>query len=168
MIKRRELIRIAESKGVPKTTIEKDWILGHFLDAILSLDKLRKNLVFKGGSCLKKCYFPEYRFSEDLDFTSKDPKFRISEKIFKQISSILQKLSGARTDFQSFRELQYDNMLTGYEAKIKYWGPDHDPNVPPPPSERWSTNIKVEITLYEKILFDVKTLTVHHPYSDPL
>ena len=25
--------------------------------------------MFKGGTALKKCYFPEYRFSEDLDFT---------------------------------------------------------------------------------------------------
>jgi len=24
---------------------------------------------FKGGTCLKKCYFETYRFSEDLDFT---------------------------------------------------------------------------------------------------
>jgi len=168
MIKRRELIRIAESKGVPKSTIEKDWILGHFLDAIMCIAKFRNILVFKGGSCLKKCYFQEYRFSEDLDFTSQDPNFRISAKLFKQISSILHKLSGAQTAFQSFRELRYNDMLTGYEAKIRYWGPDHDPNVSPPPSERWSTNIKVEITLYEKILFNVKTLSVHHPYSDPL
>ena len=25
--------------------------------------------IFKGGTCLKKCYFDTYRFSEDLDFT---------------------------------------------------------------------------------------------------
>ncbi|MCK4749004.1 MAG: nucleotidyl transferase AbiEii/AbiGii toxin family protein, partial [Bacteroidales bacterium] len=106
--------------------------------------------------------------SENLDFTSQDPNFRISEKIFKRISGILQKLSGAQTAFQSFRELRYNDILTGYEAKIKYWGPDHNPNVPPPPPDRWSTNIKVGITLYERILFDVKTLSVHHPYSDPL
>ena len=23
-----------------------------------------------GGTCLRKCYFPDYRFSEDLDFTA--------------------------------------------------------------------------------------------------
>ena len=27
------------------------------------------NRVFKGGTCLKKCFFETYRFSEDLDFT---------------------------------------------------------------------------------------------------
>ncbi len=30
---------------------------------------LRENLVFKGGTVLKKVYFQDYRFSEDLDFT---------------------------------------------------------------------------------------------------
>lgn len=28
--------------------------------------------VFKGGTCLKKCYFETYRFSEDLNFTVRD------------------------------------------------------------------------------------------------
>ena len=30
---------------------------------------LTETWVFKGGTCLKKCYFETYRFSEDLDFT---------------------------------------------------------------------------------------------------
>jgi len=29
--------------------------------------------VFKGGTCLRKAYFPGYRFSEDLDYTSRAP-----------------------------------------------------------------------------------------------
>lgn len=28
--------------------------------------------MFKGGTCLRKVYFPGYRFSEDLDFTSRE------------------------------------------------------------------------------------------------
>ena len=28
--------------------------------------------MFKGGTCLKKCYFETYRFSEALDFTFRD------------------------------------------------------------------------------------------------
>jgi len=32
-------------------------------------DELAESWVFKGGTCLKKCYFETYRFSEDLDFT---------------------------------------------------------------------------------------------------
>lgn len=32
----------------------------------------RDTWVFKGGTCLKKCFFETYRFSEDLDFTVLD------------------------------------------------------------------------------------------------
>ena len=28
--------------------------------------------IFKGGTCLRKCYYETYRFSEDLDFTVVD------------------------------------------------------------------------------------------------
>ena len=38
MIRRREIQKIAEGAGVPKSTIEKDWILGHFVDAIFSIE----------------------------------------------------------------------------------------------------------------------------------
>ena len=33
---------------------------------------MRERLVFKGGTALKRCYFGDYRFSEDLDFTLVD------------------------------------------------------------------------------------------------
>jgi len=32
----------------------------------------QKEWIFKGGTCLRKCYFKDYRFSEDLDFTIKN------------------------------------------------------------------------------------------------
>ena len=31
--------------------------------------ELRDKLAFKGGTALKRAYYPDYRFSEDLDFT---------------------------------------------------------------------------------------------------
>jgi predicted nucleotidyltransferase component of viral defense system len=36
---------------------------------ISGIPSLKDNLAFKGGTALKKCYFGEYRFSEDLDFS---------------------------------------------------------------------------------------------------
>ncbi|WP_394346518.1 nucleotidyl transferase AbiEii/AbiGii toxin family protein [Sphingobacterium psychroaquaticum] len=37
----------------------------------------RDFLFFKGGTCLSKCYFPNYRFSENLDFTSINTEFKL-------------------------------------------------------------------------------------------
>lgn len=49
--------------------IEKDVIL-HFILLNLSKDEFfSENFVFKGGTCLIKCYYGYIRFSEDIDFT---------------------------------------------------------------------------------------------------
>lgn len=41
---------------------------GYFLQ-FLKNEILYNSLAFKGGTVLKKVYFEDYRFSEDLDFT---------------------------------------------------------------------------------------------------
>lgn len=56
------------SKTIPVKTIEKDYVLSWILIGIAK-SKMREILSFKGGTALKKLYFPNYRFSEDLDFT---------------------------------------------------------------------------------------------------
>ncbi len=70
MILQKEIANLSQQYGVAKTVIDKDWVLGHFMSGIYSDEELKANLIFKGGTCLKKCWFPDYRFSEDLDFTS--------------------------------------------------------------------------------------------------
>lgn len=50
--------------------MERDYLLSWILAAISDVDVLQKSLVFKGGTALKKCYFGDYRFSEDLDFSA--------------------------------------------------------------------------------------------------
>jgi predicted nucleotidyltransferase component of viral defense system len=57
------------------------WILA----GISQNEVLKESLVFKGGTALKKAYFGNYRFSEDLDFTvtqaisEKDLSYHIKE-----------------------------------------------------------------------------------------
>ena len=67
MILKKEIEKHAEEKGVPKTTIDKDWVLSHFIDAIFSIPECREKLIFKGGTCLRKYYFKDYRFNEEND-----------------------------------------------------------------------------------------------------
>ena len=62
--------RLAKQGGrrIPETVLERDYCLSWFLVG-LSRSPLHDQLAFKGGTALKKCYFGDYRFSEDLDFT---------------------------------------------------------------------------------------------------
>jgi predicted nucleotidyltransferase component of viral defense system len=55
--------------GLRDDVVEKDYVLGWLLWGIGTSESLRDSWVFKGGTCLKKCYIETYRFSEDLDFT---------------------------------------------------------------------------------------------------
>lgn len=168
MILQKEIANIAAQKGVVKSTIDKDWALGHFIDAIFSIPELKQKLIFKGGTCLKKCYIPDYRFSEDLDFTSIDKSFILTRKHLDNISSLLKQRVEMPRYFESLKELRYEDKLTGYEAKIKFWGSDHQRNEPPPPPDRWLTKVKIEIILFELILFPVSKRDVVHSYSDKL
>lgn len=69
MIKPGEIQQKANAVGVRDQQIEKDYILSWILFGISKNEHLCKTIVFKGGTVLKKVYFEDYRFSEDLDFT---------------------------------------------------------------------------------------------------
>jgi len=168
MILQKEIATIATEKGIVKTTIDKNWALGHFLDAIFSIRELRKKLIFKGGTCIRKCYIPDYRFSEDLDFTSNDKSFKLTKKHLEEISRLLIERVELQTHVESLKDLLYNDELAGFEAKIKFWGSDHPRNESPPPPERWHTKVKIEVTLYEEILFPIQKRDVTHSYSDDL
>ena len=69
MIKSGEIQQKAREKGVRDQQIEKDYLLSWILKGVAQHEQLSKIIVFKGGTVLKKIYFEDYRFSEDLDFT---------------------------------------------------------------------------------------------------
>jgi predicted nucleotidyltransferase component of viral defense system len=69
MISEAELRRHAVAAGVDTMVQDLDYGLGWFLAGLFTQTRAAQYLVFKGGTCLRKCYFADYRFSEDLDFT---------------------------------------------------------------------------------------------------
>ena len=69
MIKPGEISLKAREVGVRDQQIEKDYMLSWILQGVAQHEQLSKAIVFKGGTVLKKIYFNDYRFSEDLDFT---------------------------------------------------------------------------------------------------
>lgn len=69
MIDRREILDAASTLGLRPLVVEKDYVIGWVLAGIYHHAALIESWIFKGGTCLKKCYFETYRFSEDRDFT---------------------------------------------------------------------------------------------------
>lgn len=166
MILKKEISEKAVEWGVPPETVDKDWVLGHFLAAFFDEEIHRNSLIFKGGTSLRKCRFPDYRFSEDLDFTSTDSNYIYSKKTLEDICKKAEEKVGIIFHVSELKELIFQNMLAGYQAKIKYWGANHSKNQIPPEPTRWHTQIKVEITLYEQVEFPSEDCILHHPFSD--
>ncbi len=161
-----EIEHIAAQKDILKATIDKDWALGHLLNAFYSFDNNKDNFIFKGGTCLKKCYFEDYRFSEDLDFTLLDKYFPVNREFINQIIKGAERKSEIRFSLSEINEQFYNDIPQGYEVKIKFWGADHKPNSPVPPAKRWQTYIKLDISFSEKILAKPTWKKIIHPYSD--
>ena len=72
-----------------KELIEKDVYLHLLLKELTSDKHFKTNYIFKGGTCLIKCYLGYYRFSEDLDFSyirQEDFKDKTEKQIRKQLS----------------------------------------------------------------------------------
>ena len=86
----KELIDYVASKTniYQKELLEKDLILHQLLKELNSNQLFKENFVFKGGTCLIKCYLGYYRFSEDLDFTWIDQN-RFKQKSEKRIRELL-------------------------------------------------------------------------------
>jgi predicted nucleotidyltransferase component of viral defense system len=66
--------RLAREGGrrIREEVLERDYSLAWFPGGLAESD-LNALLAFKGGTALKRCYFGDYRFSEDLDFTLLTP-----------------------------------------------------------------------------------------------
>lgn len=111
-----ELKRRAAKEGVPQGILEKDYVLSVVLNAIAESD-LSQHLVFKGGTAIKKVYFSEARFSEDLDFTVVD-----SDK-----DSILEgldiALNGRTIDGVKFEKPEEERTSAGLKVSVMYTGP---------------------------------------------
>lgn len=166
MILQKEIRDLANTWSVPPDTVDKDYVLGHFLAAFYQ--QYGEQLIFKGGTCLRKCYFPHYRFSEDLDFTSRSGDFELTYSMLEVVSESTQAHSGITFNIEELKPLIHQNQPKGYQAKLRYWGANHSKNQQPPSPERWLTKIKLEISTDEVLVTTPQHQAINHPYSDEL
>lgn len=68
MIAKQDILDRAAEWHLRPEVVEKDYVLGWLLVGVATLP-ISALWTFKGGTCVKKCFFETYRFSEDLDFS---------------------------------------------------------------------------------------------------
>ncbi len=146
-----ELKQKARTFKVPISSIERDyaqsWLLSHL-----------PKMAFKGGSCIRKAYIDNYRFSDDLDFTLlencnlSDLKSKIQKTIKKTRNS---------SGISFLDDLKSEEVKNGYVFIIYFriLRSSGDPH-----------KIKMDITKKEnEIIFDpVQKRDILHKYSDKI
>ena len=70
MIDRTEIDDKAEEYDIHTSNVQRDYVFGWLLCAIYNNSHLAQRLILKGGNCFRKVYFPDTRFSNDLDFST--------------------------------------------------------------------------------------------------
>ena len=119
MIDRSEILAVAAELSLQANVVEKDYVLGWLLAGIYSLDTPAETWVFKGGTCLKKCYFETYRFSEDLDFTLTD-RAQIDEAFGKKTGNeVFLSMHGKKLTTQRIWQILKEiAAAAGFEANV--------------------------------------------------
>ena len=90
--------------------LEKDIILHRLLLDLSNYEFFSNNFLFKGGTCLIKCYLGYYRFSEDMDFTWKDQGIfdgMSQKRIRAHLSGIIYTIGLAFEDNAVKRDLEF-------------------------------------------------------------
>lgn len=117
-----KLRKLAGKYHVPLGILEKDYILTNLLYVISKFPNL-DSLVFKGGTSLKKMYFKNFRFSEDLDFTC---MVDVSSKLIDFLKNEFNTLDGIFTGISKLEKrpesakfrIDY-TMFNGYQSNIR-------------------------------------------------
>ena len=161
MISEAEIRRISAATRVDPMVVDLDYSLGWFLLGMRKTSTSLGGLLFKGGTCLRKCYFHDYRFSEDLDFTATKYLSRADiEDWVKKSVDWVSNYDGPDFHVQPIHfevvDDEYGN--ESYQARIYYRGP-----------LRWGGSprtVKLDITRAEVILLPVNEKQIIHSYSD--
>ena len=160
MIPQRNLSRLSNrlaregGRRIPEAVLERDYCLSWFLVG-LSKTSLTDLLAFKGGTAIKKCYVPDYRFSEDLDFTMRgNVSFEKIQELLALIFEYVVRDSGIKLQFGRHDRHSHENSHTFY---LGYEGPLPGAAV---------KEAKVDITIQEKIVFPVATSSVLKAYKE--
>ena len=156
MIKPGEIQQKAGEVGVRDQQIEKDYMLSWILQGVAQHEQLSKTIVFKGGTVLKKIYFEDYRFSEDLDFTLLNNDIT-NEQIFEWFKETFEYiLEEANIRLEIIDNNEHED--GGINFYISYVGPLG--------GQGNNKKVKVDISRSEKLEFKPVMQTVLLGYSD--
>ncbi|MFA9402843.1 MAG: nucleotidyl transferase AbiEii/AbiGii toxin family protein [Anaerolineales bacterium] len=160
----RQLLRAqVELRDVQFWIVEKDYALSYLLKAISLTDNLGEALVLKGGTALRKLYFREYRFSEDLDYSTREigPIAELDAKFNRAVQrtgELLQEKGPFNVEYElmPLRD-PHPGGQSCYIVRVRF--PHHQSPM---------CRLKVEITVDEPIILEPDHRLIIHDFPEDL
>ncbi len=161
MISESEIRRFAGKWNVDPMVVNRDYVIGCFLRFLSIQETVQRCWLFKGGTALAKCYFANFRFSEDLDFTltqamTADDLLRVADGT----KAEMQDTVGIRTDEVAthIEVIDDDYGKESFELRIYYRGPW--------PLGGSAPSLQIHTSRNEIIAFPAVSKPITHGYSD--
>ena len=147
---------------MPHESVLRDHALSYLLAGIADVPELAEAVVFKGGTALRKCYFSGYRYSEDLDFSSRDLRAWTTH----DMTALLQVACESARSHAEAIEAPYVFTPRRMRHRDDRSRSQHDFRI----SVEYPTGarlpIKFELTQVEPIVFPVEVRPVVHEFDD--
>ncbi len=167
MIDRAEIEAKGKEFEIHVANVERDYVFGWLLWGIFTISELKNEIFLKGGNALRKGYFRNTRFSSDLDFgipfdIAQDVLLGEINKVcdfihekagvsfLKEENRIKEKFAASETPIPGLRV---------YELRVyfhDFYGQREDLRI----------RISMDVTRFDKVLLDIQTVPLIHPYSD--
>ena len=157
------LQEVRKRLGLPWEVLERDYVQSWILGGIGRVADLRDVLALKGGTALRKCYFGDYRLSEDLDFTGlEDVPVGMEmedaiEEVCSEATALLEEYSAVEIACERYTEKEPHP--AGQEAFII--------RVRLPWHRRPQLRVMIEITVDEPVQRGIQQRMILHDFGEP-
>lgn len=163
MISRDELLVQAKAFDLNEADVQRDYLFGWIISGIFRESNLADRATLKGGNALRKGYLPGTRFSDDLDFSTRDSLN--GDAVLMELNRVCEFASNATgVQFDSGRnrlsgEQQIDRERHVYKYQLYFKDMIGD-------QDHVTISIRVDMTEYDQLHLPVQERQLIHPYSD--
>lgn len=162
MIKAAEISDYASSLELEPRLIERDYVIGWFLAGLSQTEGPSAHWTFTGGTCLRKCLFETYRFSDDLEFIVTDKRYFEPDRIAAEIGEGVDRAherSGILFPETQFG-FEYDAAIgaAAFRGWLSYEGPVSAPLT--------ASRLNLTVTASKALSSRPIWRPISHPYSD--
>lgn len=163
MILPEEIKRKSDEFNIEIDNIQRDYVFGWIIAGIFLASSLRNKIILKGGNALRKAYFPHFRFSADLDFSTPG---NISPgdllQGFNEACRYAEQKAGIQFDYNR-NKVDPEPIAEGdkrvYKAKLYFLNLVNQ-------RAECDISVRVDVSEFDRIILPIQERNLIHPYSD--